>query len=126
MSESSKNPQPIGPDFSEVDSSAKAEELFRRGELEKLFLMPLEFGGQDIPVNTLYVPIGIADIKSGIDNNIIAPLAAEGKITHYKVEPEYQGNSFIPIALNIVASNPGNFTSTIAIWGAALSRKQDV
>jgi hypothetical protein len=45
-----KSPQPNGPDFSAIDSQAKAEELFRRGDLEKLFLMPLEFGGQDIPV----------------------------------------------------------------------------
>ncbi len=36
-----KSPQPNGPDFSNIDSQAKAEELFRRGDLEKLFLMPL-------------------------------------------------------------------------------------
>jgi hypothetical protein len=38
-----KSPQPNGPDFPEIDSQAKAEELFRRGDLEKLYLMPLEF-----------------------------------------------------------------------------------
>ena len=106
---SKKNAAPsIGPDFSKIDSQAKAEELFRRGELEKLFLMPLEFGGQDIPVNTLYVPVGVADLKAGIDNNVIGPLAAEGKITKYTATPEYQGKSFIPIAINI--------------WGEALAR----
>ena len=117
-----KSPQPNGPDFSEIDSQAKAEDLFRRGELEKLFLMPLEFGGQDIPVNTLYVPVGVADIKAGIDNNVIGPLAAEGKISKYTATPEYQGKSFIPIAIKIVASDPGEFTTTINIWGEALTR----
>jgi hypothetical protein len=117
-----KSSQPNGPDFSEIDSQAKAEELFRRGDLEKLFLMPLEFGGQDNPLNTLYVPVGVADIKAGIDNNVIGPLAAEGKITKYTAEPEYEGKSFIPIAIEIVASDPGEFRTTINIWGKALTR----
>jgi hypothetical protein len=116
------SPQPHGPDFSAIDSKAKSEELFRRGDLEKLFLMPLEFGGEDIPLNTLYVPVGVAAIKAGIDNNVIGPLAAEGKITNYTATPEYQGKSFIPIAIKIVASDPGQITTTINIWGEALAR----
>jgi hypothetical protein len=122
---SKKKPQPNGPDFSGIDSPEKAEELFRKGDLEKLYLMPLEFGGEDSPINTLYVPIGVADIEGGIDNNVIAPLASEGKITKYKAMPEYQGKSFIPIAITIVASDPGEFSSTINIWGEALSRVND-
>src|SRR5262245_41627444 len=117
-----KPPPPNGPDFSAIDSRAKAEELFQRGELEKLFLMPLEFGGQDNPLNVLFVPIGVAGIKSGIDNNVIRPLVAEGKITQYTATPEYQGKSFIPIAIKIVASDPGQFSTTIKIWGEALGR----
>ena len=79
-----KPPRPNGPDFSAIDSREKAVELFERGELEKLFLMPPEFGGEDNALNTLFVPVGLASIKAGIDNNVIAPLAADGKITHYK------------------------------------------
>ena len=115
-----KSPIPDGPDFSAIDSQEKAEELFRRGDLEKMFLMPLEFGGQEIPENTLYVPIGVAAIKSGVDNNIIGPLVAEGKVTQYTATPEYQGESFIPIAIKINASDPGEFSTTINIWGEAL------
>ncbi len=118
----SKPSRPNGPDFSNIDSRAKAEELFRRGDFEKVFLMPLEFGGEDIPQDTLYVPVGMANVKADIDNNIIGPMAAAGKITKYTATPEYQGNSFIPIAINIVASDPGEFQSTIKIWGEALSR----
>src|SRR5262245_59392366 len=115
-----KKPPPNGPDFSGIDSRAKADELFQRGELEKLFLMPLEFGGEDNPLNTLYVPVGVAAIKSGIDTNVIGPLAAEGKITKYTATPQYQGKSFIPIAIKIVASDPSEFSTTINIWGEAL------
>jgi hypothetical protein len=118
-----KSGKPDGPDFSGIDSQAKAMELFRKGVLEKLFLLPLEFGGQDIPQNVLYVPLGVAGVKSRIDNNVIGPLVSEGKITQYKAEPEYQGNSFIPIALKITAWNPGEFSTTINIWGDALARE---
>jgi hypothetical protein len=117
-----KSAPPNGPDFSAIDSLAKAEGLFRRGDLEKLLLMPPEFGGEDTPANTLYVPVGVADIKAGIDNNVIRPLAAEGKIRQYSAEPEYQGSSFIPIAITIEASDPGEFRTTINIWGEALAR----
>jgi hypothetical protein len=117
-----KSPEPNGPDFSDIDSLEKAEALFCRGDLEKLFLMPLQFGGEDNPFNTLYVPVGLAEVKAGIDTNIIGPLAADGKITKYTATPEYQGKSFIPIAIKIVASDPGAFTTTINIWGAALTR----
>ena len=117
-----KPPPPKGPDFSDLDSWAKAEAMFRRGDLEKMFLMPLEFGGQDVPENTLYVPVGTAGIKAGIDNNVIGPLAADGKVTKYTATPEYQGKSFIPIAITIIASDPGKFRSTINIWGDALIR----
>lgn len=119
-------PKPNGPDFSRIDSQDKAEELFRRGDLEKLFLMPLEFGGEDIPVNTVYVPVGIAAIKAGTDNDIIGPLVANGRVSKYTAKPEYQGTSFVPIAIQIRASEPGLFESTIAIWGEALHRGRDL
>lgn len=112
-----------GPDFSSIDSSQKVQELFSRGELEKLLLLPVEFGGEEIPQNTVYVPLGIAEIKLGMDNNIIGPLVSQGNITRYKATPEYQGRSFVPIAIHIHASDPGNFKSTVEIWGDALKRK---
>lgn len=97
--------------------------MFRQGQLERLFLLPLEFGGQDDPNNVLYVPIGVHDIKNGIDLNVIRPLIEAEKVSQYKAEPEYQGDSFIPIAVKITAWNPGEFTTTINIWGEALARE---
>jgi hypothetical protein len=118
-----KGPPPTGPDFSDVDSPAKAEALFRRGDLEKLLLMPEAFGGEDSPLNTLYVPVGVAGVKAGIDENVVRPLAADGKVRQYTAEPEYQGKSVIPIAVTITASDPGEFSTTINIWGDALGRE---
>lgn len=87
--------------------------------------MPLQFGGEDTPENVVYVPIGVAGIKAGIDNNVVGPLLAQGTVSKYKVTPEYQGNSFIPIAITIVAWDPKEFSTTFNIWGEALSREQN-
>ena len=124
-SNSEKGAVPKGPDFSDIDSRAKAIERMRAGEFEQLLLLPAQFGGTDDPRNVVYVPRGFADIKAGIDTNIIQPLVAEGKVTRYEATPEYQGRSFVPIAIKIVASDPASFTSTINIWGKALARTND-
>lgn len=117
----SKSPHSNGPDLSWINSRNKAEELFLKGELEKLYLMPPEMGGDDNPLNVLYVTVGLSKIKSDFDNDVVLPLAQQGKITKYKAVPEYQGNSFIPISIKITASDPGEVTLTLNIWGA-LSR----
>jgi hypothetical protein len=111
-----------GPDFAPVDSLAKAVELYEQGVLEKLHLMPLEFGGEDEATNVLYVPVGVASVKHGIDVNVIGPLVDEGKVSQYRAEPEYQGDSFVPIAIRVTAWDPEEFRTTINIWGDALAR----
>jgi hypothetical protein len=121
-----KSPRPNGPDLSWIDSQEKAEALFLKGELEKLYLMPLELGGDDNPLNVLYVTLGLAGIKSEFDNNVIIPLAQEGKITKYKAVPEYQGSSVVPISIKVTASDPGEVTMTFNIWGGALAREKSV
>jgi hypothetical protein len=120
-----KKPQPTGPDFSDIDSQKKAVAAFRRGDLERLFLIPLEFGGKDVPDNVLYVPVGIADVKAGIDTNVIGRLVSKGKVSQYKADLEYQGDSLVPIAVIITAWDPGKFTTTINIWGDALGREKE-
>lgn len=117
-----RKPPSVGPDFSGVDTHEKVEKLLQEGSLEELLLIPVEFGGQDIPQNVVCVPVGIAAVKAGIDANVITPMVAQGQLSRYDASLEYQGKSFIPIAIKIVASDPGSFTTTISIWGDALSR----
>lgn len=112
------------PDFSAVDSRDKAESLTLTGELEQLLLCPTEFGGTNSPGNILYVPRGFAAEKARIDLQIIAPLIREGKLSRYSARPEYQGSSFVPAAIHIVASEPGSFAATIAVWGDALDSQR--
>ena len=75
-----------------------------------------------MPANVVYVPVGMAAVKDGIDTNVVAPLAADGKVTRYVATPEYVGVSFVPVAITIVASDPGSFTTTLNLWGPALER----
>lgn len=113
-----------GPDFRAVDSLAKAQKLAASGHPQKMFLLPVEFGGQDTPPNWVLVPHWVVEKKAETDDNVIRPLAAEGKVSTYRATPQYQGKSFVPNAISIEASNPGSFRMTIAIWGDALEQNQ--
>jgi hypothetical protein len=106
------------PDFSDVDSMDKAQALYRGGKLERLFLFPLEFGGQEVPQNILYVPLGIAAVKQEVDG-MIADLVKQGVVASYVAQPEYKGDSCVPSKIKITASHPekpGGVNPTIDIW----------
>ncbi len=111
-----------GPDFSKVDSAAKAAALAERGELVPLQLLPAMFGGEAIAVNIVYVPEFVVDIKRGIDENTVAPLGQDGKITRYAASPKYQGRSVVPISIQVRAHDPADFQAEIRIWGDALQQ----
>jgi hypothetical protein len=113
-------------DFSEVTTPAKLEALVRGGGLEKLLLIPPELGGEDNTFNVVYVPVGTAAAKADIDRNVILPMGAAGTAKRYSAMPEYQGDSLVPVAIKIVASEPGEFTTSLNIWGEALRRGGDV
>ena len=118
----SNTPTSTGPDYSMVDSRQKALARAVRGDLVPLQLLPAIFGGDDSAENLVFVPSFAADLKNRTDENVIAPLAREGKFTRYRATPEYWGNSFVPIAIRIVAEDPGSFAYDLAIWGEALER----
>ena len=105
-------------DYSTIDSEEKAKALHREGKLELLYLFPLEFGGKQIPQNTLYVPPGIAAIKQQIDG-MIRDLVMAGEVAQNSAVPEYKGDSFIPSKIKISTSHPekpGGVSPTINIW----------
>lgn len=113
----SMRPPGPSPDFSGIDSREKAEALHVSGGLQKMLLFPERFGGKDIPENVVFVPPWVAQVKARIDETVIVPLLSGGMVERYEVQPEYQGKSFVPVALRITASEPGQFQERIAIWG---------
>jgi len=99
----------------------KAQALAQRGELVRILMMPAALGGQDFEPNAIYVPRFAADLKHSVDTNIVLPLARDGKISRYEASPRYEGDSFVPVAIAVKASDPGSFTQVIRIWGSALA-----
>jgi hypothetical protein len=104
-----------GPDFSSVYSLQKAQELYERGDLEKVYLFPLDAGGQDVPQNIVYLPLGLGEMKNKIDGTI-SKMAEDGSVSRYSATPEYKGNSFIPSKIVVRAWDPGDFTATVEVW----------
>ncbi len=102
--------------FNKIDTIEKAEQLFHKGKLEKLYLVPLMFGGKDIIQNIIYVPIGINAAKEKVDNHI-ADLLDQGKTQSYNCNLEYKDKSVIPSKLIITTGKDGKeiFKTTIEI-----------
>lgn len=107
-----------GPDFTDVDSKQKLMSLVEQGKLERVYLFPLEVGGQETELNAVYLPIGFRDVKKKIDGTILR-LAQDGLISDLKVHPEYKGRSFVPSRIIIKAGHPekpGRLDTTIEVW----------
>jgi hypothetical protein len=115
-----------GPDYSTVTSHAEAQQLAEKGELVSVLLLPEIFGGKAVAANVVFVPPFAAVLKKRVDEEIVRPLAAEGKVTQYASEPRYEGESFVPVSITVRAHNPGTFSETIGIWGEGreLDRQQ--
>lgn len=103
------------PDYSQIDSNEKAQQLYTRRELVKLHLMPLDWGGEDAPLNIIYVPAFVLEEKARIDG-IIEELLAAGHNLSYSASPEYKGKSFIASKLVIKVSGDREMEAAIEIW----------
>lgn len=102
-------------DYLSIDSNEKAQALFAKKELVKVYLMPLEFGGMDSPMNILFVPASVHEHKKTFDASI-GKLLESGLSLGYAVDPEYKGSSFIPSKLTIQVTGDKIITETIEIW----------
>ncbi len=106
---------PQGPDFSAIDSLAKAQAAYKSGELSMIYLFPLDFGGAEGEINRLYVPASATMLKERFDNMVV-DLFEQGLVTSYEAHPEYKGNSFIPSAIVMEAKGKGGITERIEVW----------
>lgn len=107
------NPEPL--DYAEIGSREQAEQLANAGQLRKIHLFPLEFGGEDHASNTVYVSKAASLNKKGVDQQILR-LAEQGRINSYTATPSYHSNSFIPTAIQIEASGEQAVSTRIDVW----------
>lgn len=101
--------------FADIDSLEKSKKLFTDGKYAKLLLMPVELGGQDSPLNTVYVPYSALTQKNIFDAKVAAMLNS-GLRLHYSAKPEYKGTSFIPSTIHITLTGDKEITEQISIW----------
>lgn len=103
------------PDYSRIDSHEKAQQLYAQKALVKLHLMPLDWGGEDVAMNIIYVPEFVLEEKARIDGTIEELLAA-GHNLSYSASPEYKGSSIIASKLVIQVSGDRQMEAAIDIW----------
>ena len=113
--ENTKTESENEPDFSRITTKSKAVDLYKKGELVKVHLMTLEFGGEDSERNILYVPEFAQNFKHRFDK-MIEELLIDGKKLGYSAEPEYKGKSVVPSKLKISVTGESEFKETINIW----------
>lgn len=113
---------PDRPDYSHIDTREKAEALCEQGKLERLWLMPEEFGGEDAPQNIVHVPLGFVAMKREADLDVIMPLVRAGKVVEYAATPYYAGGCLVPTAILVTATSPERFARLFRIWGESLTQ----
>ena len=101
--------------FTDIDSMAKLEQLYHKGRLVKILLMPEEFGGIDSGVNSLYVTQEAQKVKQEFDDKILS-LSSKGKKLFYNITPEYNDRSYIASKLHLSVTGDVLLEHTIEIW----------
>ncbi|MDR0195869.1 MAG: hypothetical protein LBI73_12170 [Myroides sp.] len=101
--------------YADICSYDEAEQYYQAGQLGKLYLIGLTFGGDDSPVNTLYAPQDAVVQKEAIDHHIESQLR-EGLKLQYRAFPEYKENSFIPSRILIEIDGDKTYSEEIEIW----------
>ena len=103
--------------FSSIASLEDAQDACQSGILTKMLLLPIEFGGEDIPENLVYVPPGVSKrMKESVD--FLMDSVRSG-LSEIEVRPEYRGLSFVPIKIRLTARCPGSALQKeleIPIW----------
>ena len=104
-------------DFTAVDSVLKAEALAAEGKLTPLYLVPLRFGGQEMPMNRVFVPASVVERKDLHDERV-EQLVNEHRADGYSCTPEYRGSSVVPCRLDGMATEEGIpvYPWSIDVW----------
>lgn len=101
--------------YADICSYDEAEQYYKTGQLGKLYLIGLTFGGDDSPVNILYAPQSAVLQKEAIDRKLEQQLI-QGLNLQYRAFPEYKGHSFIPSKITIEIDGDKTYTEEIEIW----------
>jgi len=107
--------------FAHVTSTEIADTEVENGNLARVHLFPLELGGQDVPLNVIYIPIGMKDKWRKLIGTI-EKFRTDGLIDKLKVVPEYNGASVVPCRIKFIGTHYTKwigFEPVIAMWKCA-------
>lgn len=106
------------PDFSQVASLEQAKALEAKGQLAKLLMFPAEFGGEEVAMNVLYVPLRTVKQRAA-HVQTLREWVQEGAVNSLDVRPEYKDTSFVPSRIHMNASHSESGeqrTLTLDVW----------
>ncbi len=109
------------PNYNEVTSLAIAARWAADGRLARILLFPSELGGEDIPPNVSYIPPTALPARTAAIEALIAE-TERGLIDQMDVNPEYTGNSFVPVRLRFSAHHTATghrLDRVVEIWSPA-------
>ena len=106
---------PNGIDYAKITSRDVAADMSEQGLLRKTYLFPLEFGGQEMDANTVYIPKD-AFIQKQMFEQKVMQAAQNGLIENYTATPEYKGDSFVPSKLSLKATGKNSLEIVISIF----------
>jgi len=105
-------------DYSEVIHVEIAQKLVETRELIATNPMPIEFGGAEGLLNTVYLPPSAIE-KFNIIIERLRNLAEAGEIDHLSVRQEHRGASIVPTRLYFVCSHgdqEGLYNLKVDVW----------
>ncbi len=105
-------------DYHAVGSREQAQLWVAHGRLERILSFPDRFGGDDVALNQLFVPVGGAALKDQVTEEL-AQAIEMGLIDQLDVRAEYKGSSFVPASIHVIGTHSqydGRFERTIALW----------
>ncbi|HSG33183.1 MAG TPA: hypothetical protein VLA37_01515 [Sphingomonadaceae bacterium] len=106
------------PDFSSVTGEEDVATLVEAGELVRVMMVPLAFGGTDSALNTAYLPPQAAAEWQLIEETMVE-LAETGIMQSFELLPEYRGESLVPTRLVVHANHLDQgepFDLTVEVW----------
>ena len=79
------------------------EDLLGRGIVQKVLLLPAEFGGTEDPRNVTWLPLPSIAEENAFDSAVRQRIQC-GEAVRYGAMPTYEGDSMIPDALRLVVA----------------------
>lgn len=99
-----------GVEFGDLTTDEAVDQAVASGRLERIHLVSPDFGGMDMPMNTVVGPVGAAAAKASIDAEIARVITAGGSVSSSTKIGYDDGDSLVPRNVSFELGDAGNHT----------------